>query len=46
MNGSTKVLSIAEREKSFVTDNVPGNSLGGTFRIGKVNILKWMRNEL
>lgn len=34
-NGSTKALIIAEREKSFVTVNVLGDILGGTFGIGE-----------
>lgn len=39
-NGSTKALIIAEREKSFVTVNVLGDVLGGTFGIGEEELEK------
>lgn len=39
-NGSTKALIIAEREKSFVTVNVLGDVLGGTFDIGEEELEK------
>ena len=39
-NGSTKALIIAEREKSFVTVNVLGDVLSGTFNIGEEELEK------
>lgn len=39
-NGSTKALIIAEREKSFVTVNVLGDILNGTFGIGEEELEK------
>lgn len=39
-NGGTKALIIAEREKSFVTVNVLGDILGGTFDVGKKELEK------
>lgn len=39
-DGSTKALIIAEREKSFVTVNVLGDIMRGTFGIGEEEVEK------